>query len=411
MGLVKCIHCGRHVSVDDAQLVNDSVVCQDCLEDLYVTCEECGELLLLEDAHLFNDRFYHESCLDEISFICERCGRREYNDDCYTVYSRSRSQSCWCDSCRCDYAYYCDSCGDYYDYPLQYDDDNDEYYCDCCRPTDTRKIKSYHEHHGCEIYWTTRGRVNLETFAKYGGIGIELETEPTGDYKQSAEEMATIIEKILGEGRVHFERDGSLNSGGFEIITDPHTLRAFKTLNFKDALSALESNGYRSHDGSNCGLHIHFSKKLFGTKYYCNNLAKVIWFYHKYFKVFSKLSRRGSNELNRWAGKYESIIEAMNIEENTGRKGYALKWIKDNVVNAAFRDRYKCINLRNSATVEFRMGRGTLKFESFQKWIDLHTAIVVNSHNVSNDNLNDLDTWLKGIGDESILSAFYNSGI
>ena len=399
---VVCAICGGLVDIDETTEIDGNAVCEHCRDEHYVQCHECGEWLSREDAVYFDFETYHECCLDDITMICENCGERHYNDDCYTVFDRHRNPQTWCQGC-VDYdAHYCDGCGNYFSCDLSYDEENDTLYCDRCAPAND-KIKSYHEHHGCEMYYTAKGRVPLTTFAKYGGLGIELEVEKRGSSFKERNEIAEQVEKILGEGRVVFETDGSLTDG-FEIITSPHTLRAFKKLDFKSVLETLSKLDCRSHDGGNCGLHIHFSKSLLGEKFYSLNLAKLIYFYHKHYDAFFKISRREINSADRWAGKIYPVTEI--IENHTPRK--AIQLIQERIVANSWRDRYLCINLRNTATIEFRMGRGTLKYETFKNWIDLHMALMINVHKVSIDNLDNLDLWLKDV-DENIVDVFRNN--
>ena len=399
---VVCAICGEIVDIDETTEIDGDIVCDHCRDEHYVQCHECGEWLNRDDAEYFDDNWYHESCLDDITFICDSCSERHYNEDAYTVYDRHRNEEIWCQGC-VDYgAHYCDCCGEYFSCDLNYDEDNDTLYCDRCAP-ENDKIKSYHEHHGCELYYTTKGRVPLTTFAKYGGLGIELEVEKRHSTFKERNAIAEKVEEILGEGRVVFETDGSLDDG-FEIITSPHTFRAFKTLDFKKVLETLSNLDCRSHDGGNCGLHIHFSKSLLGDKWYTNNLAKLIYFYHKHYDAFFKISRRDANSADRWAGKINHVMEF--IENYSPKK--VIQLIKEKIVANAWVNRYQCINLRNSATIEFRMGRGTLRYDTFKNWIDLHMALMTNVHKVTWDNLDNLDIWLKDV-DESIVNVFKNN--
>jgi hypothetical protein len=119
----------------------------------------------------------------------------------------------------------------------------------------------------------------------------------------------------------------------------------------------LIDNGFRSHDTSTCGLHVHVSRGFFGDTNDEQDLhiAKLIMLIDKFWDKVVIFSRRKSDTLNRWASKNnievadndmtEVIIDKIKKQKNSGR--------------------YKAINLTNLYTIEFRIFRGTLKHETF----------------------------------------------
>ena len=61
------------------------------------------------------------------------------------------------------------------------------------------------------------------------------------------------------------------------------------------------------------------------------------------------------------------------------------------------------INVQNFdtfGTVEFRLGRGTLNYETYMAWVDIHVAIARNAKDIELDDI-DLNKWLKGISRET----------
>ena len=63
-----------------------------------------------------------------------------------------------------------------------------------------------------------------------------------------------------------------------------------------------------------------------------------------------KFSRRTPRQLERWAARYGYKDQPCDILDHAKKGGHA--------------GRYSCINLENSATVEFRIFRGTLKLNT-----------------------------------------------
>ena len=77
----------------------------------------------------------------------------------------------------------------------------------------------------------------------------------------------------------------------------------------------------------------------------------------RFWNELVNFSRRTSSSLNRWAAKYATIS---NTVTETYRKA------KDKADS-----RYVAVNLTNFATIEFRMFRGTLRYETFLATLQL----------------------------------------
>lgn len=242
---------------------------------------------------------------------------------------------------------------------------------DCCEDceSDLLLVKNYHYHKG---YYTPFGDSRKR-------IGVEVETD-TASWSADREEVARLVYDILGD-HVYFEEDGSLSDEGFEIISQPHDLESFKALRWRDAFNALIENDYRAHDTDTCGLHVHFSKEWFGETEAerVQSIAKMVMFYDKNFDTLYKLSRRSNTEYCRRDYAYD-VISADNIIRDGAE---ADKLIEDKKHGT----RYTAVNLTcydRHDTVEFRLGRGTLNYDTFMAWIDIHRAICEQSRIAKN---------------------------
>ena len=91
----------------------------------------------------------------------------------------------------------------------------------------------------------------------------------------------------------------------------------------------------------------------------------------------TKLSRRKSSDLRRW-----SKFLTGNYDKDELKAEYITDLMENN------NDRYSALNLRNSATIEFRFFRGTLKNESFHAAFELIYNIV--SYSKDNDLITNL---------------------
>lgn len=401
-----CADCGEVVA--EWVTIGGEDFCHTCAEK-WTECDECGAAVLVDYTTTAPDgRVFCESCADALLVYCERCGSVEYTDGVRRVYENSYSRhrgygEYWCESCASRHAYWCDGCEEYYsettaatsggqmcdrcledycwcercDSYVHYDDwDSDEGCCDECA-TRGGLIRQYHNKPALHFY----GAVKKQWRGVWRGIGVELEIDR--DEKDSESERATAeaISDIMGEA-VYFNRDGSLRNG-FEIITQPHTLDAFYKIDWRAVLDACRENGYTSHDNERCGLHVHFSREMFGRDESAQGVAisKLIAFIDRHYDDILKISRRSREQASSWAASYCTATrgEAEQIGKKKGSAG-----------------RYYAVNNQNRATVEIRIMRGTLNYNSFHACVDFLVRLVINSRQIKWDDIDNASRWLRG---------------
>lgn len=197
--------------------------------------------------------------------------------------------------------------------------------------TSRRVIRGYHDSKG------HFREITCDWSRQYNRLlGIELEVEAGGN---RPDDIAARIHDVVNEGqyghRVFFERDGSLTNG-FEIITQPMGLPTIReTFGFLKNSRAIE--GLRSHRTSTCGLHVHVARTGL------NNL------------IISRAVTFVNDPRN------DAFITAIARRYNTG---FCKIVEKDPDTAHVPTDRYEAINLTPRATIEFRIFRGSLKFEA-----------------------------------------------
>ena len=122
------------------------------------------------------------------------------------------------------------------------------------------------------------------------------------------------------------------------------------------------SLGYRSHQTSTCGLHIHVNRSCFGDNRDEQDIiiSRILYFVEHHWNELLRFSRRSEYSMNRWAARYGF--------EKTGRE------ILDKAKKGN-NGRYAAVNLMNYATIEFRLFRGTLKHNTLIAAIELVNAI------------------------------------
>lgn len=199
----------------------------------------------------------------------------------------------------------------------------------------------------------------IENFA---GFGFELETEGCLPYNDEEEDLyydddekknstlqPMFIDLLNSFGELfYFKNDGSLDDEeGVEIVTRAADFDFWKTFDFEKFTKILKGYDRVSgqHEGaSDCGMHIHASRLLFGKteKSRINNIAKILLFFKKF-----------EEELTAFCGRdYNSYCRALDFTS-------AYIFARQYAANGSGFSRYHCINLCNKDTVEFRLFDGT----------------------------------------------------
>lgn len=216
---------------------------------------------------------------------------------------------------------------------------------------------SYHSHHGQDYNKAVNG---------YGPegymVGVELEVE----CKSEADKLTLCRTR---SNWVYMERDGSLSDNGVEIITVPLRPCDARNPEFWKALTDPVSTVAESWNHRTTGLHVHFGRPILGItpEESSETLGKLLYFYHHL--VLDSGPAEALNE--RVYGRAHTYHECIGkSEEGTAAKalgGVALKHkdvsdvVKRGMMRASSGERYFDINLQNSATIEFRKGKGSIK--------------------------------------------------
>ena len=301
----------------------------------FITCEHCGCVLETEDdINNFDGYILCEDCLDEQTRICDCCGRRIWNDDDEGDYNITL-----CERCRDNYYCTCDDCGRLiHDDDAHYVEDEDYPYCADCYE---RHERSYIHNYSYKPNPVFHGRGTMF-------FGVELELDKGGEDDDKAEEILSCTDS----DHMYIKHDGSLDDG-MELVSHPMTLEYHKnSMPWQDIMETAVDLGYRSHQTNTCGLHVHVSRKAFG----CDRaeqdevISRILYIVERFWQEMLKFSRRTEYQIDRWAARY-------GIKDNP-------KQVMDNAKKGD-RGRYACINLCNYNTIEFRIFRGTLKYNTF----------------------------------------------
>lgn len=320
-----CCVCGCEVSQGDELYVGEDVICEDCADEECYHCDCCDDLIYSSDDFGENGVVLCESCYNNHYCRCCECNDLINENVVYWL-----DDDCYCEEC----------------YNNRVDDDyiNDYSY----KPE--------------PIFYGENNRY----------YGIELEVDKGGKYDDYAENILDIGNQH--DEHIYIKSDGSLDDG-FEIVSHPMTLEYhINEMCWEDVIHEAKRLGYRSHDTSTCGLHIHIGRSEFGNTYDQQEevIAKIMYFIELHWNEMLKFSRRTQSNMNRWSARigYETTPQKVL---NKAKENY---------------NRYVAVNLQNRSTVEIRMFRGTLKYNTFVATFQMVDKIVDVALNLTDDEIN-----------------------
>jgi len=290
-------------------------------------------------------------------------------NDCEVIEHRDNSARCYNDYLVCE------SCRDNYEF-----DDHQDTWVREEDLTENGLIGEYHSSrqrlgHIASSYDDRKPRVLL---------GLELEIETENDRTNTAQKLLDGVGEYEGEQYALLENDASLDHG-FEMVTAYTGLDVHREQLsfFKDDLYK-PLKGAKSHDTSTCGLHVHICKSDMTTLHG----AKMILFINDQAneRLIKAIARRDSS--------YGSI---KNKKEDKS-------WLKESLecrgkksqLRRLNRDRYEALNFQNDNTVEFRLFKGSLKYETIMACLEFTYATWFFCREASTKNLT-IDFFLKFI--------------
>ena len=368
VSLIPCANCGEeHPLSKMTQLGdNDEYFCPACINGMAV-CEDCGHAVHVNNCRCIHVHDHPEDtycvcngCYHERYDTCTECGNHFRND-----FLEEADGHLYCPECFSDNFVHCNECGEVsYLEDAVYDENTGEHLCPSCHA----------ERHGTGILsYHSNLRPSLEfyhspvEFPNPLYFGVELEVDEGGEDHDNA---AAILDK-LGPQYAHAEHDGSL-SRGFEIISQPFTLKFYREVlskRYADAMAEASSLGYKSHDTTTCGLHIHVGRAGLGKNdnERDETITKIWILMYRFRSQLVALSRRQGTQLDRWAAlpSLEDLGDLSSIYEQP-LPDLKLKLKQNGVSN-----RYKALNLTNRNTIEFRLFRGTLKHSTLTATLQL----------------------------------------
>ena len=302
-----CCHCGQTHPLENRVMVGNDALCERCANEETVICSRCGERVYRDDNAGDENTPLCQPCYDRHYTSCVRCGRIIHLDDAYYE-----------------------------------DDDEDDPLCYDCH-THARRNKMI------EDYYYKPEPLFHGDGSRY--FGVELEVDGAGEDDASAGQIMGIANGN-GAENLYCKHDGSLDDG-FEMVTHPMTLEYhMKEMPWARILQEAIHLGYTSHQATTCGLHVHVNRDAFGDTEEDQDavIARILFFFESFWTELLKFSRRTPRQLERWAARYGYKDQPKELLDHA-KKGY-------------HGGRYTSVNLTNADTIEFRIFRGTLKYNT-----------------------------------------------
>jgi len=261
----------------------------------------------------------------EEKIYCSHCGDVIEGDDYDTIYGEPI-----CQNCVDDYTVVCDRC--------------DSIVCNCDSHSDDDICLCGHCY---ENYYTRCEECNSI-----------VHNDDAYEYDDYAEEILDIANEE--DDHIYIKTYGSLDDG-MELVSYPMTLDYHKDFCCEDVMNYAVRLGYRSHQTNTCGLHIYVNRNSFGDERDEQDevISRILYFVEHHWNEMLKFSRRSEYTINRWAARYGYENSPKAIMDKA-KKNYG---------------RYVAVNLCNYATIEFRLFRGTFKYNTFIATIELVVKI------------------------------------
>ena len=341
----QCKECDQyHLKDDMTQIDRHTFVCNDCYGDNYFTCYHCEDITHVDDKKKdHNENCYCSHCFSNNTFKCEECGN-VYNDD---QGNSDSYNTVICNSCH-ESIVRCSDCGCWCNGNNGRNQIDWEDYCDKCYPKHKGKIHNYSYKPEPIFHRNTKNELDL--------FGVELEIDNGGDDKENASKLLDIMNDN-DEDHIYIKNDASIDDG-FEIVSHPATLeKHLKEFKWQELMEEAIDLNYKSHDCETCGLHIHINKEAFGISEDKQdlNILKLLLVVEMHWNKFVKFSRRTEKQLE-YCDRY-----GFNILNNTQDDAKELL----EVAKDSDTSRFHAINLKPFNTVEIRIFRGTLKYETY----------------------------------------------
>lgn len=186
-------------------------------------------------------------------------------------------------------------------------------------------------------------------------LGAEIEVGGNNNISSDNDKNSTVKKCIQimnesdsdEENLIYSTHDSTVQ---IEFDTMPCSLEFHKNkMNYREMFEYLDKEGYKGHDCETAGLHIHANRSYLGKSRILQELviSKILYILEKFNDEICVIARR-DNDYSEFAGEKQnedSIVELYGKYKDKGKRA--------------------ALNLQHKDTIEFRMFKSTLKYETF----------------------------------------------
>jgi hypothetical protein len=273
-----------------------------------------------------------------------------------------------CESCIDSNYVRCENCGQYIRSENEFESDDGDSLCRTCYREANPVSRFFHAYHGFSdevrgfFSYTDDGNITNERNYDISYIGLEWEM----DKGRRNDFIHSVINESYferNEDLFHFEKDGSLSAAhGLELITSPMSYGFLQKFDIEGIAQKAIKCGFRGHNNTNAGLHIHLGIEAFGNTQAEKQmiLSSVVYILEKFRneEIF-RISRRDASSFDRYACTYY-----LNDMDNVSYREIHRKT-----------DHFKILNITGD-TVELRMFKSTMLASSIRAAVDFYLGII-----------------------------------
>lgn len=186
-------------------------------------------------------------------------------------------------------------------------------------------------------------------------LGAEIEVGGNNNISSDNDKNSTVKKCIQimnrsdsdAEDLIYSTHDSTVQ---IEFDTMPCSLEFHKNkMNYREMFEYLDKKGYKGHDCETAGLHIHANRSYLGKSRISQELviSKILYILEKFNDEICVIARRDNN-YSEFVGEKQnedSIVELYGQYKEKGKRA--------------------ALNLQHKDTIEFRMFKSTLKYETF----------------------------------------------
>lgn len=212
-------------------------------------------------------------------------------------------------------------------------------------------------------------------------LGAEIEVggnNPEIDLNKKESVVKKCIQIMNGsesdkEDLIYSTHDGTVQ---IELDTMPCSLEYHKSkMNYKEMFKYLDEQGYKGHDCNTAGLHIHANRDYLGKTKLQQELviSKILYIIEKFNDNICIIARR-NNDYSKFVGDRAKEDTALILFDKYKREG-----------------KKAALNLEHNDTIEFRMFKSTLKYETFILTLEFVKDIIDFAKSVSIEEIEDMN--------------------